>query len=79
MEHSGDELGILHYAEGDADAFEAVAEVPEVLDYDLERVDGDSFYVYIRDATTASLREMLSSLRTGTVVIVSPIVYRGDS
>lgn len=50
-----------------------------MLDYDLERVDGDSFYVYIRDATTASLREVLGSLRIGTVVIVSPIVYRGDS
>ena len=77
--NSGDELGILHYAEGDADAFEtAVAEVPEVLDYDLERVDGHSFYVYLRDATTASLREMFGSLLTGTVVIVPPIVYRED-
>lgn len=31
-------LGVLHYARGDADAFEAaVSEVPQVLDYDVER------------------------------------------
>jgi len=77
--NTGDDLGILHYAEGDADAFEAaVAEIPAVLDYDLERVDDGSFYVYVRDATTASLREMFGSLLTGTVVIVPPIVYRED-
>ncbi|MFB6139332.1 MAG: helix-turn-helix domain-containing protein [Halosimplex sp.] len=75
----GDSLGILHYAEGDADAFEAaIADVPEVLGYDLERAGGNAFYVYIRDATTASLQELFGSLLTGAVVIVPPIVYRED-
>lgn len=77
--NTGDELGILHYAEGDADAVEAaLADVSEVLGYDIERVDEDSFYVYIRDATTRPLQEMFGSLLTGTVVIVPPIVYHGD-
>ena len=76
---SGDALGILHYAEGDADAFEsAIGEIPEVTDYDLERAGEGSFYVYIRDETTESLEEMFGSLLTGAIVIVPPIVYRGD-
>jgi len=77
--NTGDELGIFHYAEGDADAFEAaVTEIPEVLGYEIERVADRAFYVYLRDATTVSLREMFGSLLTGAVVIVPPIVYHAD-
>jgi len=77
--NTGDELGILHYAEGDADAFEAaITEIPQVLGYDIERVTERSFYVYIRDATTVSLQEMFGSLLTGAVIVVPPIVYRED-
>lgn len=76
---SGDTLGILHYARGDADAFEAaIREIPEVMGYDIERACDDEFYVYISDASTPSLREMFGSLTAGTVVIVPPIVYRED-
>lgn len=72
-------LGMLHYARGDADAFEAaVADVPEVLGYELERAGEDAFYVYIRDATTHSLRDLFGSLTAGGVVIVPPIVYHED-
>ncbi|WP_415381325.1 helix-turn-helix domain-containing protein [Halosimplex sp. TS25] len=77
--NNGGDLGILHYVRGDADAFEAaIADVPEVLDYDLEPATDDAFYVYIRDDTTASVRELFGSLTTGTVVIVPPIVYHED-
>jgi len=77
--NTGDELGILHYAEGDADALEAaIADIPEVLGYDIERVAEGAFYVYIRDATTVSLREVFESLLTGAVIVVPPIVYHED-
>ncbi|MFC7139171.1 helix-turn-helix domain-containing protein [Halosimplex aquaticum] len=77
--NAGEDLGILHYVRGDADAFEAaIADVPEVLGYDIERVDDDAFYAYISDDTTASVRELFGSLTTGTVVIVPPIVYHED-
>jgi len=77
--NTGDELGILHVADGDADAFEAAVEdIPEVLGYDLERTGDGAFYVYLRDDTTTSLRDMFGSLLTGAVVIVPPIVYRED-
>ena len=76
---SGETLGILHYAEGDADAFEAaVREIPEVLDYAVERAGEGAFYVYVRDATTPSLREMFGSITEGALVVVPPIVYHDD-
>lgn len=77
--NAGEDLGILHYVRGDADAFEeAIAAVPEVLGYDIERAGEDSFYAYISDDTTASVRELFGSLTTGTIVIVPPIRYNED-
>jgi len=76
---TGDALGILHYAEGDAAAFEAaVAEVPQVSGYELEPAGEDAFYVYIRDATTDPLRDLFGPITTGGVVVVPPIVYHPD-
>lgn len=76
---TGETLGILHYVTGDADAFEAaVADIPEVLEYNLERAGEDAFYVYLRDATTHSLQEIFGSLTAGVLVIVPPIVYHED-
>ena len=73
---TGDALGILHYAEGDAEAFEeAVAEVPQVLGYELEPAGEDAFYVYIRDATTDALGDLFGPVTSGGVVVVPPIVY----
>jgi ribosome-associated translation inhibitor RaiA len=76
---TGDALGILHYAVGDADAFEAaVREVPEVLDYDLVRAGDDAFYAYIRDATTDELADLFGPVTRGGLVVVPPIRYHED-
>jgi hypothetical protein len=76
---TGDALGILHYIEGDIDAYEATAEeTPEVLDYELEPAGDDAFYAYIRDATTESLQEMFGPITSGGLVVVPPIVYHAD-
>jgi hypothetical protein len=76
---TGDALGILHYAEGDVEAFEAaVADVPEVLNYELEPAGEGAFYVYIRDATTDALGDLFGPVTSGGVVAVPPIVYRED-
>jgi len=72
-------LGILHYVVGDADAFtERLAEIPEGLGYELAMAGEDAFYVYIRDATTETLKQMFGSLTDGGLVIVPPIRYRED-
>jgi len=77
--YAGDELGILHYVEGDADRFEAaMRSIPEVLAYDLHRIDEDSFYVYIRDATTESIRALFGVVDRSSLVTIPPIEYHPD-
>lgn len=77
--YTDDALGILHYIVGDADAFErAMQEIPEVVGYDIERIDERSFYVYVRDATTDSLQELFSPIASGGLIVVPPIEYEPD-
>jgi len=77
--YTGTALGILHYVVGDTDALEAaMREIPEVLGYDMERVDDRSCYVYVRDATTDSLQEMFAPLSVGGLVVVPPVEYNPD-
>lgn len=77
--YTGDALGILHYVVGDADALEdAMQSIPEVVGYDIERVDERSCYVYVRDATTDALRELFAPISAGGLVVVPPIRYERD-
>ncbi|WP_123533551.1 helix-turn-helix domain-containing protein [Halosimplex salinum] len=76
---TGDALGILHYVEGDADAFAAAAEEFDVVvGYDIEPAGEGSFYAYVRDATTEPLRDMFGPITSGGLVVVPPIVYGAD-
>lgn len=77
--YTGDALGILQYVVGDTNALErALREIPEVVAYDMERIDDQSCYVYIRDSTTNSLQEMFSPLSSGGLIAVPPIEYEPD-
>ncbi|KTG09007.1 DNA-binding protein [Haloprofundus marisrubri] len=77
--YTGDAFGILHFAVGDAAAFEnAIADIPEVLDYDIETAGADAFYVYIRDATTNELSDLFGPITHGGLVVVPPIRYHED-
>lgn len=77
--YTGDALGILHYVVGDADALErAMQEIPEVVGYDMERIDDQSCYVYVRDATTDALQELFRPISSGGLVVVPPIEYEPD-
>ncbi|QKY20442.1 helix-turn-helix domain-containing protein [Halolamina sp. CBA1230] len=77
--YTGDALGILHYVVGDVDALEAAMdEIPEVVGYDVERVDEQSCYVYVRDATTGALRALFDPVAAGGLVVVPPVEYEPD-
>lgn len=77
--YSGDGLGIMHYVEGDIDAFrDDVAAIPEVLDYELTVAEPDAFYVYIRDATNPQLRQLFDLLDQSPVVVIPPVEYPPD-
>lgn len=74
--YSGEELGIMHYVEGDPEAFrDDVAEIPEVIDYELTVAERNAFYVYIRDATNRRLRELFDLLDQSPVVVIPPVEY----
>ncbi|QPV63304.1 helix-turn-helix domain-containing protein [Halosimplex litoreum] len=76
---TGDALGILHYVEGDAEAFAAAADdIEVVVGYDIEPAGDDAFYAYVRDATTESLAELFGPVSRGGLVVVPPIVYGAD-
>ncbi|MFC7028293.1 helix-turn-helix domain-containing protein [Halomicroarcula sp. GCM10025710] len=77
--YTGDALGILHYIVGDADALEtAMGDIPEVIGYDVARVDSRSFYVYVRDTTTGPLQEMFAPVTSGGILVVPPVKYEPD-
>lgn len=77
--YSGEELGIMHYVEGDPEAFrDDVAEIPEVIDYELTVAERNAFYVYIRDATNRRLRELFDLLDQSPVVVMPPVEYTPD-
>lgn len=72
-------FGILQYVEGDPAQFERrIWEIPEVIAYDIEQIGDRRFYVYIRDASTAKLRELFAPVRLGGLVVVPPIRYHED-
>jgi len=76
---TGDALGILHYVEGDVDAFDdAVAAVDPVVAYELEPAGDDGFYAYVRDELTEASRKLFAPLTYAEVVVVPPVVYRAD-
>lgn len=77
--YTGDALGILHYVVGDADELEtAMGDIPEVIGYDVARVDARSFYVYVRDTTTGPLQEMFAPVTSGGILVVPPVKYEPD-
>lgn len=73
---AGDELGIMHYVEGDLEGFEAELErIPAVLAYELTPADDDAFYAYVRDATTEPLRELFAVVDRSPAVVIPPLEY----
>ncbi|WP_436933530.1 helix-turn-helix domain-containing protein [Halovenus marina] len=76
---TGDALGILHYAVGDAEALATAAEeIPEVIDYDIAPAGDDSFYAYVRDDTTEALGDLFRPITSGGIIVIPPIRYRED-
>jgi predicted DNA binding protein len=72
-------LGILHYVEGDVDAFDAaVAGAAPVVDYTLEPVEAGAFYAYVLDETTDAVRGLFEAFASDGLLVVPPIVYGAD-
>lgn len=76
---SAEEFGMLHFVEGDREAFEsAIDGVPEVREFDVVSAGDDAFYVYIRDSTTTAARELFEIVTRPPLVVVPPLEYGAD-
>ncbi|AUV82434.1 DNA-binding protein [Salinigranum rubrum] len=76
---SGDRLGLMVYAEGDADAFrEEVQTVPEVVDFEMVSADEEGFYAFLRNELNALSRRLFGTFTRGSLLVVPPLVYGGD-
>ncbi len=76
---SGDRLGILHYVEGDVEAYlDDLTAIPEVLDHDVARTGDDAFYVYHRCAVDRGARELFETFSRGSLLLVPPIEFGSD-
>ncbi|MFC7135880.1 helix-turn-helix domain-containing protein [Halobaculum litoreum] len=72
-------LGVLHYVEGDAAAFdEAVGALDAVVEHALAPVDDGAFYAYVRDDTVGPVADLFAPLAAAGLVVVPPIRYRRD-
>lgn len=77
--YSGDELGIMHYVEGDVGPFrDALDAMAAVHDYGLTTVDDGSFYAYLVCGTTERVRQLFGSLTRGSLVVHHPIRWTAD-
>lgn len=77
--YTGDEFGVMHYVEGDIDAFrEAIEGVETVEEYELTRVSEDAFYTYVRDAANPQVHEAFEIVFQDPVVIVPPVEFTAE-
>lgn len=75
---TGDDLGIMHYVEGDREDFEAaIAAMDDVHEYELTDAEAGSFYAYLHcdpgDATA-----MFQALTQDRLIRVPPMTFRAD-
>lgn len=74
-----DELGMLHYVEGDQAAFaDALDSIPEALGFEMESAGEEKFYAYVRGSTTAPIRELWEVTARRALVTVPPVEYHED-
>lgn len=73
---TGDEFGIMHYVEGDIEAFrERIDSVPMVDEYELTPAGEDAFYAYVRDTTNEPLRRTFEVVFRDPVIIIPPVEF----
>lgn len=73
------ELSILHYVEGDVEAFEAaVQEIELVREYELKPTGDGTFYAYLHDDLTDAVLDLWAVGDRSGVVVVPPIEWHRD-
>jgi predicted DNA binding protein len=75
----GDHEYLLFHVEGEIDRYRgAIDGVDSVADYQLTPIDDDRFYAYVEQETRPADMEWRDAFTARNLVVVPPIVYRGD-
>jgi predicted DNA binding protein len=73
------EVAMLHYVEGDIDAFRAATEsVSKLVNFDLVRAGEDACYTFVNCETTPAMRQLYGPLQEMTAIPVPPVIYHAD-
>lgn len=76
---SGDDMGVLHYVHGDAEAFvEEVEEIPGVAGWDHAQASENAFFVYVLDSTPEASAELPDPFDDDDFVVIPPTRYHDD-
>lgn len=77
--HSGDNLGIMHYVSGESERFaERLDEIDDIKRYDLTDVNKTTFYAYLMCDLTGPARRMFGALTQGRLIVHHPIEWTED-
>lgn len=76
---SGDRLGLMVFAIGDAESFrDEVQEIPEVLDFEIVPATDGRFYAYLRNELNELSQKLFGTFTRGSLLVVPPLLYGGD-
>lgn len=77
--YTDEEQAMLHYVEGDVDAFRTVtAETAAVVDVEVVPAGDEAFYAFVTGETTEPLRELFGAIEDVTAIPVPPVEYHPD-
>jgi predicted DNA binding protein len=72
-------IGLLFRVDGNREAFAAdLDDLPQVVNYDITPIDEATFYIYVRDSSTPTTRQLIETFTRGSLIVVSPIEYLQD-
>ncbi len=70
---------MLHYVEGDAEAFRAAtAKTAEVIETEIAPAGEDAFYAFIKGEATERLNELFEAIVAVTAMPIPPVEYHTD-
>lgn len=76
---SGDDLGVLHYVHGDAEAFvEEVEDIPDVVGWEHAEASDNAFFVYVLYNGADAPAELPDPFTDDGFVVIPPTRYHDD-
>jgi predicted DNA binding protein len=69
----------LFHVEGDSDEYaSALAATPQIHDYDLTRIDENTFYAYVQQEASEIDKQLFTAFSRSGVIIIPPVSFLDD-